>query len=125
MGPIQEWKRLMAQSSKTGYNMIHFVPLQKRGASNSPYSLFDQLTLSDDLFPSQATSSAERLKLLKAELERMQREDQLLSMSDIVWNHTASNSPWLSEHPESGFRFLCTHALLSILQATICKTLRI
>ncbi len=27
----------------------------------------------------------------------------MLSMTDLVWNHTADNSPWLKDHPEAGY----------------------
>ncbi|KAJ9423835.1 glucanotransferase domain of glycogen debranching enzyme-domain-containing protein [Fusarium oxysporum] len=37
--------------SDRGYNMIHFTPLQVRGVSNSPYSLYDQLGWDPACFP--------------------------------------------------------------------------
>lgn len=82
--------------------MVHFVPLQQRGASNSPYSIYDQLQLSDDLFGDQAVSLSDQQKyaLLEIELRRLHHEDGILSVTDIVWNHTAHNSLWLEDHPE-------------------------
>jgi glycogen debranching enzyme len=89
--------------SQTGYNMIHFAPLNTRGSSNSPYSIYDQLSLSDDLFDSKLLTKEEKELELKTVLEHMFETCGLLSVTDVVWNHTACNSFWLQEHPESGY----------------------
>jgi glycogen debranching enzyme len=34
---------------------------------------------------------------------QMEMEFGLLSLTDVVWNHTAENSDWLQDHPEAGF----------------------
>lgn len=101
MGQIHNWKQYLKETSDTGYNMVHFVPMQKRGSSDSPYSIYDQLSLSDDLFPAMS-SDDEKYLMLRCELDRMKNEDGLLAVSDVVWNHTAHNSGWLAAHPESG-----------------------
>lgn len=51
LGPLNGWDNLMAQPVKSGFNAIHFSPLQQLGRSNSGYSLYDQLQLSNTLFP--------------------------------------------------------------------------
>ena len=33
----------------------------------------------------------------------MEKEYGLLGLTDVVWNHTANDSKWLEEHPESGY----------------------
>ena len=46
---------------------------------------------------------------------RVAREDYgLLSLTDVVLNHTANDSPWLADHPEAG---LLNHPTLSAFWA--------
>ncbi|GLA23119.1 glycogen debranching enzyme [Aspergillus phoenicis ATCC 13157] len=92
----KEWEKHLNGISQRNYNMIHFTPLMKRGASNSPYSIFDQLQFDDAVFPNGEDDVA-RL------ISKMENEYGLLSLTDVVWNHTAHNSKWLEEHPEAGY----------------------
>lgn len=91
-----DWERHLAGISDRGYNMIHFTPLQIRGDSNSPYSLFDQLGWDPACFP----AGEEDVKKLVQSLEK---NHSLLSLTDIVLNHTANNTEWLLEHPDAGY----------------------
>ncbi|KAJ2585082.1 bifunctional 4-alpha-glucanotransferase/amylo-alpha-1,6-glucosidase, partial [Coemansia sp. RSA 1804] len=102
MGPMNAWSPHFASSHKTGYNMIHFIPMQQRGGSNSPYSLYNQLELSDDLFDGDLTAAEKNARLRETLLE-MTHKHRLLGITDMVWNHTAFNSDWLASHPEAGF----------------------
>jgi glycogen debranching enzyme len=108
MGPIEDWGPHLDATRDRGYNMVHFTPLQMRGESNSPYSIYDQLEFADDLFtPEQAKQSREaREEIVRSIIRRIRDEWGILSLTDVVWNHTANNSPWLQSHPESGTRFL-------------------
>ncbi|KAK8114759.1 Glycogen debranching enzyme [Apiospora kogelbergensis] len=90
------WERHLRGISSRGYNMIHFTPLQVRGKSNSPYSLYDQLGWDPVCFP----NGEEDAKKMVSSLEK---NHSLLSLTDIVLNHTAHNSKWLMEHPEAGY----------------------
>lgn len=92
----RDWDKHLNGISQRNYNMVHLTPLMKRGASNSPYSIFDQLRFDPDLFPNGEEDVA-RL------VSRMEDEYNLLSLTDVVWNHTASDSKWLEEHPEAGY----------------------
>ncbi|KAL4999294.1 hypothetical protein BDV10DRAFT_165128 [Aspergillus recurvatus] len=92
----EDWNRYLSGIARRKYNMVHFTPLMKRGASNSPYSIFDQLQFDDVAFPD---GEEDVRKLIKD----MEEKHSLLSLADVVWNHTANNSRWLEEHPEAGY----------------------
>ncbi|RYN20313.1 Glycogen debranching enzyme [Alternaria arborescens] len=91
-----DWDNHLRGISERGYNMVHFTPLMMRGSSNSPYSIADQLVFDEAFFKEGEKDIANMIR-------RMQNEFNLLAMTDVVWNHTANNSPWLEEHPESGY----------------------
>jgi glycogen debranching enzyme len=104
LGPLDTWDAHLQHMKSASYNMIHFVPLQVRGASNSPYSIHDQTAFSDDLFNEQDVkkSSEEKSDLVNKQLKRIQDEYGIMCLSDVVWNHTSFDSVWLQDHPESG-----------------------
>lgn len=104
-GSLSEWSTYLDSASNSGYNMLHFPPLQVRGDSNSPYSIADQLDFSKDLFDAKAGKSktvADRKEIMKTWIENIKNKWGILSMTDVVWNHTANNSEWLNEHPDAG-----------------------
>ncbi|KAL1897826.1 bifunctional 4-alpha-glucanotransferase/amylo-alpha-1,6-glucosidase [Ceratocystis pirilliformis] len=92
----KDWSSHFHGISERGYNMLHFTPLQVRGSSNSPYSLFDQLAWDSQFFPNGESDIA---KLV----DDLEKNYGLLSLTDVVLNHTAHNSKWLEEHPEAGY----------------------
>lgn len=96
MGPVDTWDKKLAAIKNKGYNMVHFTPLQSRGSSNSPYSIHDQLCWDPVCFPN---GEDDVKKLVKD----METKHQLLSLTDIVFNHTSHDSDWLREHPEVGY----------------------
>ncbi|RDW77130.1 putative glycogen debranching enzyme [Coleophoma cylindrospora] len=104
-----DWEKHLRGISERGYNMIHFTPLQQRGESNSPYSLFDQLTFDPECFPK---GEADVKKLV----QNMEQNHGLLGMTDVVWNHTANNSKWIQEHPEVGYNVSTAPWLQSALE---------
>ncbi|KAF3012398.1 hypothetical protein E8E14_009790 [Neopestalotiopsis sp. 37M] len=91
-----DWERHLRGISDRGYNMIHFTPLQVRGDSNSPYSLYDQLGWDPDCFPN-GESDVQKM------VASLEKNHGLLSLTDIVLNHTANNTKWLEEHPDAGY----------------------
>jgi glycogen debranching enzyme len=101
MGPLPEWRKHFAEAKDRGYTMLHYTPLQERGESDSPYSIRDQLKYDPSMFQNKRGADGG-----KAEVEgilKVAREEYgLLSLTDVVLNHTANDSPWLVDHPESG-----------------------
>ena len=91
-----DWNKHLQGIAQRNYNMVHFTPLSQRGASNSPYSLYDQLTFDPECFPKGEKDIVDMIG-------KMEKEHGLLGLTDVVWNHTANNSKWLEEHPEAGY----------------------
>ncbi|XP_014244226.1 glycogen debranching enzyme [Cimex lectularius] len=97
LGPLSTWKKKLQVAKECGYNMIHFTPIQALGSSNSAYSLKDQLKI-NPLFGDNLTD-ADILEVVNF----IRKEWKILSICDIVLNHTANESPWLKDHPECAY----------------------
>lgn len=103
MGRMSEWRPHLQEAMERGYNMLHFTPLQQRGQSGSPFSLADQFAYDAELFePGWKGTTEEGLQLMRDALNLAKEEYGLLSLTDVVLNHTANNSAWLIDHPEAG-----------------------
>ena len=85
-------------AKECGYNMIHFTPVHVIGQSNSAYSLSDQQSL-DPRYEATWQQVNELVSLMK-------NDWNMLSICDIVLNHTANESKWISEHPECSYNCL-------------------
>lgn len=107
-GTLTEWAPHLSLARDAGFNMIHFVPLQVRGASNSPYALADPHDFSPDLFGDDDDNSMphatrdQRFATVSAWLNKLRSDWGIASLTDIVLNHVAHTSPWLYDHPELG-----------------------
>jgi glycogen debranching enzyme len=115
MGPITEWSNFLKVFSDKGYNMIHFTPLNERGDSNSPYSIYNQLAFAPDLFDKD-TSVGDQHTEISNMTSIMEKKYGLLSLTDVVWNHTAENSDWLQDHPEAGYNLYNSPHLIAAYQ---------
>lgn len=103
MGTIDEWDKHLDVTRDRGYNMLHFTPLQQRGESGSPYSIYDQMAFDSELFKNGSKLSTEKKAQAVTELlAKIRKQWGILSLTDVVWNHTANNSLWLEDHPEAG-----------------------
>ena len=83
--------------------MIHWTPIQERGESDSPYSIRNQLTYDPSMFDETSDFEKDGGVSKIEELIHIAREEYgLLSLTDVVLNHTSNDCPWLSDHPEAG-----------------------
>lgn len=109
LGPtLQDWDNVFEKISKKHYNMVHFTPLQHRGESNSPYSIYDQLEFDPQFFKNKDE--------VKKMVTHLHKDYNMLSLTDIVFNHTANNSQWLRDHPEAGYNHITAPHLTSAIQ---------
>ncbi|PVU96658.1 hypothetical protein BB561_001053 [Smittium simulii] len=109
MGSLNNWETHIKNSSILGYNMIHFIPIQERGSSNSPYSIYDQLRISKSIFQGmnpEPKTDEERERIFSNLLIKMEKTYNIIGVIDVVWNHTANNTKWLESHPEAGFNLI-------------------
>lgn len=103
-GPINDWEKHYAEAARRGYNFIHYTPLQSRGASGSPYSIYNQLTFDEALLKGGKDSDGDGgEKQIRETLDGAKKKYGLGSLTDVVLNHTANNSPFLLDHPEAGY----------------------
>ena len=106
MGPVSGWRSHFQEAKDRGYNMIHWTPIQERGESDSPYSIRNQLAYDPSMFDHKSDFEKDGGVSKIEELIHIAREEYgLLSLTDVVLNHTSNDCAWLSEHPEAG---LCT-----------------
>jgi glycogen debranching enzyme len=102
MGPTPEWSKSFAEAKDRGYTMLHYTPLQERGHSDSPYSIRDQLKYDEAMFQNKGRKQDGGKAQVEEILKVAREEYGLLSLTDVVLNHTADDSPWLVDHPEAG-----------------------
>ncbi|KAJ7281772.1 glycoside hydrolase family 13 protein [Mycena rebaudengoi] len=97
MGAIPEWPKFFAEARDRGYTMLHYTPLQERGHSDSPLK-YDTSMFADGVRAKDGGKAQ-----VEAILKVAREEYGLLSLTDVVLNHTADDSAWLVDHPEAGF----------------------
>ncbi|XP_075970101.1 glycogen debranching enzyme isoform X2 [Anticarsia gemmatalis] len=122
LGPLPRWESVLRVARESGYNMLHFTPVQELGASNSGYSIANQLRLN----PAFSADAGREATFADVEnvVSKMRTEWKMLSICDIVLNHTANETVWLNEHPEATYNCCnCPHlrpaALLDALLARL------
>lgn len=124
LGPLSEWKEKLQVAKQTGYNMLHFTPIQQLGSSQSAYSISNQMKIDSSYLPTNYqhtdvtksyTTREGAIKVLHIDssfldvqdlVKEVRNEWDLLSIVDVLWNHTSFDTPWLIEHPEAGYNLV-------------------
>lgn len=96
LGPLSTWEEKLRVAKESGYNLIHFTPVQELAGSRSAYSLADQLKI-DPNFGNVTYEDVGRT------IRKMRDEWGIASICDIVLNHTGNESLWLLDHPEATY----------------------
>ncbi|KAI9808320.1 MAG: hypothetical protein M1825_004777 [Sarcosagium campestre] len=104
-----DWEAHIKSVTARSYNMVHFTPMMERGESNSPYSISNQLKFDPGSFPNGEKDISSLVRL-------MEEKYGLLSLTDVVWNHTSNSSIWLEDHPEAGYNLETAPWLESALE---------
>nr|CAB3220598.1 glycogen debranching enzyme-like [Phallusia mammillata] len=103
LGKFSTWPGRLMVAKESGYNVIHFTPIQLLGNSNSSYSIADQLKLNINFSDVDGDVT---FNDVKAFVEKLRLDWSMLCVTDVVWNHTATNSAWLQENPESSYNLV-------------------
>ncbi|XP_028049244.1 LOW QUALITY PROTEIN: glycogen debranching enzyme [Monomorium pharaonis] len=97
LGPFSTWESKLLVAQNSGYNAIHFTPIQELGHSKSSYSLKNQAKLNPIFNENDKIITHRDIETLT---NKMRTEWKMLSICDVVLNHTANESPFLVSHPE-------------------------
>ncbi|KAJ8966073.1 hypothetical protein NQ317_018892 [Molorchus minor] len=98
LGSFSTWENKLRVTKESGYNMIHFTPIQELGLSNSCYSISEQLKLNPNF--KKDDGKMPTFKEVDQLMTKIRTEWKVTSICDIVLNHTANESEWIKHHPE-------------------------
>uniref|UniRef100_A0A672JG74 Glycogen debranching enzyme n=1 Tax=Salarias fasciatus TaxID=181472 RepID=A0A672JG74_SALFA len=103
LGPVDTWLSRIRVAKETGYNMIHFTPLQRLGSSGLCYSISDHLELNPAFSAGAKSCTWEDIGRL---VETLRRDWNMICISDVVYDHTAADGAWILLHPECGYNLV-------------------
>jgi len=99
LGPMSEWASRLEVAHHSGYNMIHFTPIQLLyHVSNSSYAVTDHHKL-NPLF----NGTYEEIKNI---VDMMAKEWRILSVTDLVYNHAANDCALFRDHPDAAYNLM-------------------
>ncbi|MCF1183910.1 alpha-amylase [Marichromatium gracile] len=96
-GPLDEWTPHLERAADLGFDWVFVNPIQKRGRSDSLYSITDYFAISRDfLRPGSRTPHKRQVRAMISEAEHL----GMRVMIDLVINHCAIDSRLVRNHPE-------------------------
>ena len=99
LGSFKDWESRLEVSFDSGYNLIHFTPIQILSSiSNSSYAIRDHHRL-NSLFDCSMDD-------LKGLILKMEKNWKIYSITDLVYNHVSTDCPFLVDHPESTYNLV-------------------
>lgn len=102
LGPLSTWESKLLVAKNTGYNVVHFTPIQELGGSRSAYSIREQQKVNVD-FAEAGSKKAPSFDDVEKVLRKLRTDWGLASICDIVLNHTANESQWIYDNPEAAY----------------------
>lgn len=101
LGKMEDWESRLAIAYHTNYNMIHFTPIQQLyKISNSSYSITNHHQL-NRIFGKDKTHDD-----IKKIVDKMASDWNILSITDLVYNHAANDCAILEKHPEASYNLI-------------------
>ncbi|MBI4478667.1 MAG: alpha-amylase [Acidobacteria bacterium] len=94
-GPFPAWKSHLERARQMGFNWIFLNPIQRTGVSGSLYSIADYYGLNPLLVDSGDGPADQQFRAMIGQVHKF----GMKLMIDLVINHTASDSPLVSQHP--------------------------
>lgn len=83
--------------------MIHFTPVQELGASQSAYCIKDHFKLNSSFGSVIGPAKFDGLAKI---ISHLLKQWKMTSVTDIVLNHTANETPWLLENPDVAYNLI-------------------
>lgn len=96
VGSVENWEQRLPEIAAMQFNWVFLNPIQAPGFSGSLYSIKDYYQL-HPLFQGESRESTDNL--VKRFIQSAERQG-LAVMMDLVINHTAKDSPLLSQYPQ-------------------------
>ena len=101
LGKMDDWESRLSIAHHTGYNMIHFTPIQQLyKVSNSSYSITNHHQLNPIFGKDQTHDDVKKI------IDHMASQWKILSITDLVYNHAANDCAILEKHPEASYNLI-------------------